>query len=208
MRTTSANRHVNKRTSFANWKQLITPNQLTFSRVAALPPLLVLLYLDAPIYNWAALVLFILAGLTDIADGRLARASGRLSQEGKLLDPLADKLLVVCLLVSLVGLRRIEVLPVILILARDLSVSVLRQIAALKGWAMAASKLAKTKTVIQMVAVGTLLVSHRPLGLPTDYLGRILLWISALLAILSGLEYWFSFQRARQVNIPKNKKND
>src|SRR3970040_825339 len=94
----------------------VTPNQLTLGRIFSAPVLMALVYLDAPATNWVALVLFVLAGLTDYVDGNLARHRGEVTQLGRMLDPIADKILVTASLVMLVARGPAGAVPTILIL--------------------------------------------------------------------------------------------
>ncbi|MCZ6841610.1 MAG: CDP-alcohol phosphatidyltransferase family protein, partial [SAR324 cluster bacterium] len=111
----------------------ITPNQLTLLRISVIPVLMFLIYAGDWVSNWVALGIFSVACVTDILDGELARFRGEVSRIGKLLDPLADKMLVSSCLVMLVYVGAASVVPTILILLREYAVSGLRQVASSEG---------------------------------------------------------------------------
>lgn len=167
----------------------ISPNQLTVLRILVTPVLLVLIYLDRPHLNWVALGLFILAALTDYLDGELARRRGEVSRLGKLLDPVADKILTLTCLIMLVALGHADVWATIIIISREFAIAGLRQVVAAEGVVIAAERGAKWKTAVTMTAIGFLLI-HRPVwGLPVIEAGWVLLWLAAILSITSGLSY-------------------
>lgn len=128
------------------------PNKLTLLRVLMIPLFLALLYFQSWPHHWlAALVVFALASITDALDGNIARSRGLVTDFGKFMDPLADKLLVTAALMGFVDLLRVPGWVVFLIVARELTVTGLRTIAADKGVVIAADKWGKVKTVSQMV---------------------------------------------------------
>ncbi|MCH8153974.1 MAG: CDP-diacylglycerol--glycerol-3-phosphate 3-phosphatidyltransferase [Proteobacteria bacterium] len=145
------------------------PNLLTLSRIGVTPILLALLYFHSPVTRWVALVLFAGAGLTDFLDGYLARHRGEVSAFGRILDPIADKLLVSSVIVILVAIEQIQglvVVPAIVILCREILVSGLREYLAEVQVPMPVSKLAKWKTTLQMVALGFLVLVGAAAFLP------------------------------------------
>ena len=163
------------------------PTWLTLSRIAALVPLALLLALDAPAARAAALVLFLAAAATDWFDGRLARARGEVTVLGRCLDPIADKLLVATLLVMLLAAGEAPVVPVLVILLRELTISGLREAMAGNGPSLPVTALAKWKTTVQMVALATLVVGdHIPAGAAV---GAALLWLAAALTAITGAQY-------------------
>ena len=173
---------------------LNVPNVLTLSRFAVIPPLIALFYWDHPLAGWVACVLFTLAGITDFLDGYLARTMSLHSRFGQMLDPIADKVLVASVILMLVAFDRAPVLASLVILGRELIVSGLREFLAEISVGMPSSRLAKWKTVIQMVAIGFLLVGEAgPMFYPpyvtTALVGDILLWIAAGLTIVTGADY-------------------
>jgi len=173
----------------------VTPNQLTLGRIFAAPVLMLLVYLDRPATNWVALLLFTLAGLTDYVDGNLARHRGEVTQLGRMLDPIADKILVTASLVMLVSKGHAGAVPTILILMREFAISGLRQVAALDGVEIRVVRGAKWKTGLQMLATGLLLVNHDPFGLPLEFTGRIVLWAAALVTLWTGYDYFAAYFR-------------
>ncbi len=170
------------------------PNLLTLSRICVIPVLLGLLYFPNPLNRWVALVLFSFAGLTDYLDGYLARHRGEVSAFGRFLDPIADKLLVSSVIVMLVAIDQLEgliVIPAIVILCREILVSGLREYLAEIQVPLPVSRLAKWKTVLQMIALGFLVVgdSAGPAGWPVDAIGNTGLWIAAILTLITGYDY-------------------
>ncbi len=172
------------------------PNLLTYGRILAIPAVVALLFWpkdDA--FRWLALAIYVLAGVTDYLDGYLARAWSQQSAIGRMLDPIADKLLVASCLLMLVSDATIEGLTIwaaIIILCREILVSGLREFLAELKVSVPVSRVAKWKTAAQLVAVGFLLAG--PAGeavLPgTIVIGKILLWGAAVLTIYTGWDYF------------------
>ena len=171
----------------------VTPNQLTLARIAAVPVLLVLLYLDEPLGNWLAAVLFLIACFTDYLDGVLARQRGEITALGKLLDPIADKMLVLSALIFLVSMDIAGAIPTILITAREFAVAGLRSVAAAEGVIIAAAPGAKWKTALQMLATGLLMLHHDPFALPLGLVGEIVLWVAAAWTLWTGYDYFAQY---------------
>jgi len=169
------------------------PNILTLSRIAIIPVLLVMLYFDTPLLRWLTLAGYTAACLTDFLDGYLARHMNDISALGRFLDPIADKLLVASLIVMLVETEQIDglvVIPAIVILCREILVSGLREYLAEIKVPMPVSYLAKWKTVIQMVALGFLIVGTAgPDVLPTRGIGEVGLWLAGALTFITGYDY-------------------
>ncbi len=128
------------------------PNVLTLSRLAAIPPLMLLLMLRFPGHDQLAAALFIVFSLTDILDGEIARRRGTVSNFGKFLDPLADKLFVLSVLIVLVQEGLVAAWIVVVIFSRELIITILRSVAAAQGRVISAAPLGKTKTVMQIRA--------------------------------------------------------
>lgn len=173
----------------------VTPNQLTLVRIVAIPPILVLIYRGDAVTNWVGFGIYATACFTDFLDGRLARFRGEVSPLGKLLDPIADKMLVSACLVMLVSLDAAEVIPTVLILLREFAVSGMRQVAAVEGVVVSASYIAKYKTTLQMLAVGFLMVRHESFEFPSPEIGEVLLWAAAALTLWTGLDYFRDYFR-------------
>ncbi len=166
------------------------PNILTLSRIAIIPIVLATFFFDSTAMRWTAVSLFTLAGVTDFFDGYLARRANQVSRLGRFLDPIADKLLVASVLLMLVGFDRMgqwTYIPAIIILLREILVSGLREFLAELRVGVPVTKLAKGKTTVQMVALGFLIVGTAvPLAKEA---GELLLWIAALLTIITGYDY-------------------
>jgi cardiolipin synthase len=175
------------------WHQL--PNILTFSRIAAIPVLGLLMYVHPPLGNWLAFSVYVYACVTDFFDGYLARSWQQQSRLGRFLDPIADKLLVGAILLILADLNTIDgltVLPAAVILCREILVSGLREFLAQVHVRVPVSRLAKLKTVLQMLALGFLIVGAAgpdfgPVS--TAQIGIYGLWISAALTLFTGYDY-------------------
>jgi CDP-diacylglycerol--glycerol-3-phosphate 3-phosphatidyltransferase len=162
------------------------PNKLTVGRMVAVPIFIVVLMLG---YYYAAAIIFVLASFTDMLDGMIARKYNLVTNFGKIMDPLADKLLVISALVCLVELGDVPGWMVIAILAREFTVTGLRTVAASQGVVIAAGMSGKIKTVTQMIAVILILLKNWPfeyIGIPV---ATIMLWISVIMTIYSGVEY-------------------
>jgi CDP-diacylglycerol---glycerol-3-phosphate 3-phosphatidyltransferase len=174
------------------------PNLLTFARILAIPLVLVLLDRGGPRDCYWAALLFAGAAITDFLDGYLARKRGLVSVLGKFLDPLADKLIVMATLVWLVPMGRIEPWVVVLLLARELSISGLRSIAASEGVVIAAGEGGKSKTALQMVGILMLMIGYpyRMNFFLVDagvvdlvHVGRWLIYISLVYSLTSAAQY-------------------
>lgn len=164
------------------------PNLLTAARIAAIPPLVAAFYLPDPWRAWLPLALFVFASVTDWFDGVLARRWQASSKLGQFMDPIADKLLVVAVILMLAADGRLEgvhIVPAIAILCREMFVSGLREFLAFRGAELPVSNLAKWKTATQMAALTILLLPAPEAGAP----GLVLFWISAALAVQTGWAY-------------------
>lgn len=166
------------------------PNKLTLMRVILIPFFIVSLMCEAIPYNeWIALAIFIIASVTDLFDGKIARKYNLVTNFGKFMDPLADKLLVCSALICLVALERIPAWMVIVIIAREFIVSGFRTVAADAGVVIAASYIAKVKTVFQMIATGLLIVNFGSFNLVTYIFTQVILYIAIILTIVSLVDY-------------------
>ena len=174
------------------------PNVLTLSRIAAIPLLVLLVALHEPRWDLAACVLFAAAAITDYFDGKLARDRRQFSDFGRMLDPIADKLLVGAALMLLAGLGRVTawgLYPAIVILLREILVSGLREYLGGIRISLPVTRLAKWKTGFQMGALGVLLAGDetgRLLGLgflPVGAIGILMLWVAAILTLVTGWDY-------------------
>ncbi len=169
------------------------PNLLTLLRIVIIPVLVALFYFPGDLTRWLACGLFAIAGITDYFDGYLARHRNEVSPLGRFLDPIADKLLVAAVILMLVGRGGIEglvILRALVILCREILVSGLREYRAEIRVPMPVSKMAKWKTVIQMVDLGFLIVGDAgPAILPVQLIGEVGLWVAALLTFVTGYDY-------------------
>lgn len=169
---------------------LTLPNVLTVLRIMLVPVLVVALLGNTPSGDVLAAVVFALASLTDLLDGWLARSRDSVTTFGKLMDPLADKLLVVAALISLVSLGRLPAWVAMVIIARELAVTVLRLGASGAGVVIAASMPGKVKTCLQIAAILALIAVHgRPLWV------MVLVYVTVLVTVVSGLDYFFGVRR-------------
>lgn len=177
-------------------------NRITLVRIFLVPVMMffLLVKLDFPplridtfeiTYNQLiATIIFIIAASTDGLDGYIARSRKMVSNLGKLLDPLADKLLIAAVLISLVDMGKLDAWIAIVIIAREFAVTGLRQVALLDGRVMAASKWGKWKTGIQITAIIALLINNFPfafIGFPFDV---IAIWAAAIITVYSGVDYF------------------
>ena len=170
------------------------PNRLTLSRIVAIPVILLLLVIPYGWAAWLALVLFVLAGITDWLDGYMARRDNQVSMMGQFLDPIADKLLVAAVILFLVHNGQISGLtiwPAVIILLREVAVSGLREFLAGVRVSVPVSQLAKWKTFIQIVALSFLIVGrHAPDGIPAVLIGDLGLWVAGALTLFTAWDYW------------------
>jgi CDP-diacylglycerol---glycerol-3-phosphate 3-phosphatidyltransferase len=169
---------------------LNVPNVLTMLRILAVPVLVVALLNETPDGDVIAAVVFALAAATDGLDGYIARRRREETTFGKLMDPLADKLLVIAALVALVSLERLAAWVAMVIIARELAVTGLRTIAAEQGVIIAASWLGKAKTALQIAAV-LALIAFDPSPLWVD----VLLYLAVAVTLISGADYFFGLRR-------------
>lgn len=179
------------------------PTYLTLGRICLVPLVVVFLISAESIHSLLAAILFAAAALTDWLDGMLARRRRQVTTLGKLLDPVADKLLVASALISLVQVGRVDAWIVVLIVGREFAVTGLRGVSATQGEIIAASDLAKYKTVFQYVAVTLLILEKNvPVGLEAEYiyLSRGVLWAALVLTVVSGIEYFVRFYRGADID--------
>jgi len=166
------------------------PNALTLLRILLVPVVVVALLDETPNGDAIAAAVFALAALTDGLDGYIARSRGAITPFGKLMDPLADKLLVTAALVALVSLQRLEAWVAMVIIAREFAVTGLRGIAAEQGMVIHASWLGKLKTILQVTAVIALIATDpAPLGVD------VLVYVAVAVTVASGVDYFFGFRR-------------
>lgn len=172
--------------------RITMPNILTILRILLVPVYMGLAMAGTPVSDWLAFLVFVLASLTDKLDGYLARKNNQVTSFGKIMDPLADKLLVTAALIVFLQQNRMGAIPLMIIIAREFAVSSLRVVAMGEGKLMAAGWSGKIKTVVQMVVVCVML------GLPL--LGCVLPlgvehalgWLLAAVTLWSGIDYFWA----------------
>ncbi len=165
------------------------PNKLTLTRVILIPFFVFFLLFDPfnDIFKWTALVIFIIASLTDLVDGKIARKYNLVTDFGKFMDPLADKLLVCSAMIGLIELGRIPAVVVIIIIAREFVISGFRLIAADNGKVIAASYWGKFKTTFQMIMVVLMIANIE--GYVMHIVTMVVMWIALALTIISLIDY-------------------
>lgn len=167
------------------------PNYLTYARIAAIPVIMLLLLADNAPLRWLALLLYIAAAITDYFDGALARKYGTVSAIGRMLDPIADKLLVGALLLVFCfdgSFGGWDLIPATVILMREIFVSGLREFMGTEKIVVPVSGLAKYKTATQLVALAVVIAE--PLIFGMREVSDILLWVAAILTAITGWQYW------------------
>ena len=172
------------------------PNNLTLLRIALIPCLILVFYLSdqtLSLYqkNLTATSIFLFAAITDWLDGYFARRLNQTSDFGAFIDPVADKLIVIAALILLVELGRVESIVAFIIIAREFTISSLREWMAMlgKSGSIAVAFIGKLKTTLQMIAILFLLYSENILFFPIALIGKILIYIAALLTIISMIYY-------------------
>jgi CDP-diacylglycerol--glycerol-3-phosphate 3-phosphatidyltransferase len=168
-------------------------NSLTVLRIVAIPFILVLMQSDTPRSSLWATGVFIAAFITDWLDGFIARKKNQVTRFGKMLDPLADKLLIGSALIMLISLDRVPVWMVILIISREIAVTWLRASLAGKGFILAADRWGKNKTLFQTLALIPLIIYFPYFEVDFHRVGMVLLWIALALTVWSGLLYFFRY---------------
>lgn len=148
-----------------------------------------MIYLDTLESGIIACVLFVIASITDYYDGYFARKWGIVSNMGKFMDPVADKVLVSSTLIMLLPTGRLTTVMVIILVARDSIIDGLRSVAATQNVVISAAKMGKWKTATQMVAIPCILFNYPLFGLPIYQIGYWTLWVSVVLSVLSGYHY-------------------
>lgn len=174
------------------------PNLLSFFRIAAIPFVVIFLLFPAPFPSFLAALFFSIASLTDLLDGYIARHQKSETSVGKLLDPLADKLLINSALIMLISLGRVPAWMVVLVVGREIAITGLRGIAAAQGVVIAASNLGKAKTIFETIAIIGLMLHYKYLGIDFHFLGMLLLWVALGISLWSGIDYFYKFYQGNQ----------
>lgn len=167
------------------------PNLLTYGRIAAVPVIVLLLVTENAALRWLALLLYIAAAITDFLDGYLARRWNQFSPLGRMLDPIADKLLVGALIVAFAWDRSLawwDLIPALAILLREILVSGLREYLGPKNVVVKVTQLAKWKTTVQMLALGFIFLA--PLLAGAGLVAELLLWLAGIMTVITGAQYF------------------
>lgn len=170
-------------------------NVITLIRVFFVVPIVALLCFEGPTTCLLAAFLFVLASITDFVDGHIARKENMVTNFGKFLDPLADKLLICSTLVMCSSLGWVPAWVTIVIIARELAVTGLRAMAADEGVVIAADKYGKAKTVFQIIALVPLLIHYPLFGLDVQRIGLFALYLALVLTVFSGVNYFSGFHK-------------
>ena len=166
-------------------------NKITLIRVLLVPVFMFVLYSDINNSTYIAGTIFIIASFTDTLDGYIARSRNLVTNFGKFVDPLADKILVSAALISLVELGKVPGWVVVVIIAREFTITGFRILAASEGVTIAASSLGKIKTITQLVAIVALLFNNFPFSKFAFPFDMIMLYISLFFTVLSGIDYLY-----------------
>ena len=197
----------------SDWRQKL-PMQLSMSRVYIVPLLLLLMWPQTHLFNFLAAVLFICGSITDYYDGYFARKYNAVSNLGKFMDPVTDKVLVSSVLILMVAQGKVDSFLVVILLARDTIIGGIRSAAAADQVVIAAKASGKWKTGLQMSAIPALILSQYHRGQMRlseinwadwesylyiiGWLGYVVLWASVVLSLVSGYEYYQIFKRESQ----------
>lgn len=164
-------------------------NKLTILRILLVPIFMIFLLSEIPYGITISAGIFAIAAVTDALDGHIARRRNEITNFGKFMDPLADKLLVSAALISLVQLGKLSAWIVFIIIAREFTISILRAVAASEGIVIAASSWGKAKTITQIFAIITILLNNFPfryINIPFD---TIMIWLAVIFTVISGIDY-------------------
>jgi CDP-diacylglycerol--glycerol-3-phosphate 3-phosphatidyltransferase len=171
------------------------PNLLSGIRILAIPVVVVFLSSPDAYASFLAALIFSLASITDLLDGYIARQQKQETAVGKLLDPMADKLLILSCMIMLIPLDRIPAWIVVLIIGREMAVTGLRAIASAEGFVIAASRWGKAKLIFQTLSLIGLILHYPYWGIDFHLLGMVLLWIALVATLWSGVDYFGKFYR-------------
>ena len=184
---------MDRKTQIMEWMR--HPNSLTLFRVGAAPLLIVLLLFDNKACSILAALIFSVAAITDYFDGYVARRYDLVSTMGKIMDPLADKLLVSTAFIMMISLDRVPAWMICIIIGRELAVTGLRNMVTDRGEDVSASSLGKLKTVFQIAAIIPLLIHYPIFGINFQVLGYWLLWVAMIITLWSGIDYFMRYRR-------------
>ena len=171
------------------------PNRITMLRICIIPVLFFLLLSPGETGSLVIATLFVIAALTDLLDGYLARKYEIVTVMGKFLDPIADKLIVNTAMILMIPIGRISAWIVAVIIIRDFVVDGIRAIASTEGVVIQASSLGKQKTLCQIFAVTALMIHYPFLGADAHLIGTVILYLALVLSVYSGIDYFMKFYR-------------
>jgi CDP-diacylglycerol--glycerol-3-phosphate 3-phosphatidyltransferase len=171
-------------------------NKITVSRILLIPIFMFFMLIDVPYNMEIALIIFLIASITDKLDGYYARKYKLVTDLGKFLDPLADKLLITAAYLIFIELGRIQAWAVFIILAREFAVTGLRGIAANRNIVIAASNMGKYKTVTQIITAVILFLDNYPFSILNIPMDMILIYVTLLITIVSGADYFLKYIKA------------
>lgn len=178
------------------WQKQI-PMWVTWFRIWLTPVILFLIWDDATLSSWLAAALFIVASISDYYDGYFARKYNAHSDMGRVMDPIADKILVTSVLVLMVPLGKVDPWMVIVLLARDTFISGIRALAASQKRIISANPTGKWKTALQMVAIPALIVDTSLGAIHLGAIGYYALWVAVILSLTSGAQYYWGFRKSQ-----------
>ncbi len=171
------------------------PNKLTIARIAAIPILMLLYPIDYLFFRVLCAVIFLAAASTDFFDGYIARRYHAVTSLGKLLDPVADKLLITATLILLVGNKHIYAWLAAVLICRDIFITGLRLIALENNFSVEVNYYGKLKTFFNIVAIANLIVYETIFQIPFRTIGMIFIWITLIFSLYSGYTYWLAFKK-------------
>ena len=180
-------------------KILSNPNSLTLFRILAVPVIVILLLFPNRLCTFIAAIIFSVAAITDYLDGYLARRRGLVTDLGKVMDPVADKLLVSCSFIMLASLHWIPAWMVCIIIGREIAVTGLRNIIAKKGEDISATWLGKYKTGFQIAAIIPLIFHYQYFGINLNAIGYVFLIGALIFTVWSGVDYFVRFRRLLEI---------
>lgn len=171
------------------------PNTITLIRIGVIPFLFILLASPGEFWSLILAILFVIASITDLVDGYIARKYHLITTMGKFLDPIADKLIVNTAMILMIPGGRIPAWIVAITIVRDLIVDGIRSIASSEGLFIQASRLGKQKTLAQIIAVTALMIHYPIFGADAHLVGTVILYIAFILTLYSGIDYFAEFYR-------------
>ena len=171
------------------------PNYLTMCRIVCVPILIILLSYPGPVLLFFSGLVFTIASITDYLDGYYARKNGSVSNFGKIMDPLADKLLMSTVFIMLASFGKIPPWIACVIIGRELAITGIRTVVNDRGVDISASKLGKYKTAFQIAAAIPLILHYSYLGIDMHVVGSVLIWMALFFTIWSGVDYFFRYRK-------------